>query len=129
MKFIYLCDNCSHPNTLQFLASDRVELRRSYKSKLENNVCFNCLKKNDINVNSIKAVEDRRSNSIVFILGLIASIALGYFIAKQYWSNEIGISLDVIILVGGAIALPQILVAAIVQSNRKAVKIFNKHYV
>ena len=111
------------------MASDRVDLRRSYKSQLEELVCVNCHKKNNINVNSIRAREDGKLSSIIVLIGLIASLALGYFIIKQYWSNDIGITLDVIMLIGGAIALPQIIVVAIIQNNRKASKIFNKHYV
>jgi len=129
MVLKYSCPHCREVNRLPFTANDRADIARNYQHRLKDITCDNCNKTNTVRINSIRAGENKKTNAILLIIGLFASIALAAMVVKLYWSWEISDQIHVTPIIGAALLLPQLIIVTIIYNNRKDAQIFNKYFV
>lgn len=132
MKLETKCENCKEFIEFYENVSDRAELSFEKGNRIEL-CCKKCLMKNNYHPNQIKAKKNRLISILGFLIFIIGSILIYYYLGEFYLEHKESIesqknysSFGKII---GALAIPFVIFQLIENSQMRKIKRFNSYLI
>jgi hypothetical protein len=123
MKLTTKCNKCGQEVKTKTWSSDRVELARSKGEYLEL-TCKNCNTTGKYHVDSLSASPSRFTQIVAFLIFILGTPTLIYFIWEPLWTLTWSYA---ILAIAGLLLIPVTVYGLILKDDQRRVSSFNRH--